>query len=157
MWSIIIHGGAKAIAEKDAAANRTGYRRAMEARTEILKNGGNSVDAVEVAVRVLEDDPTFNAGHGSARNADGEVKMCAALMEGATFNVGAVAVAKGLRALEAAPAHVERIGGEAGGIVLTPTEKFGWGHNREDFAVAFASSTHPDPQIYLRKGEAPRG
>ncbi|MER9958968.1 isoaspartyl peptidase/L-asparaginase, partial [Mesorhizobium australicum] len=47
--------------------------------------------------RVLEADPTFNAGYGSALNSDGEVEMCAGWMEGRDLNVGAVAVIKGVR------------------------------------------------------------
>ncbi|XUR32095.1 isoaspartyl peptidase/L-asparaginase (plasmid) [Rhizobium leguminosarum bv. trifolii] len=97
MWSIILHGGAKTIAMKDMAANRSGCRKALEAGAAILRNGGTSIDAAEAAVRVLEDDPTFNAGYGSVQNEDGEVECCAAMMEGERFNVGAIAAAKGVR------------------------------------------------------------
>jgi L-asparaginase / beta-aspartyl-peptidase len=97
MWSIILHGGAKTIEDKDAEANRAGCKKALEAGAAILRNGGTSIDATEAAVRVLEDDPTFNAGYGSVQNEDGEVECCAAMMEGENFNVGAIAVAKGVR------------------------------------------------------------
>jgi beta-aspartyl-peptidase (threonine type) len=97
MWSIILHGGAKTIENKDAQANRAGCKKALEAGAAILRNGGTSIDAAEAAVRVLEDDPTFNAGYGSVQNEDGEVECCAAMMEGENFNVGAIAVAKGVR------------------------------------------------------------
>lgn len=96
MWSIILHGGAKAIDAKDRGANRKGCERALQAGIAILKSGGRGIDAAEAVVRTLEDDPTFNAGRGSARNARGEVETCAAMMEGSNFNVGAVAVAKGI-------------------------------------------------------------
>ncbi|WP_246655281.1 isoaspartyl peptidase/L-asparaginase [Rhizobium laguerreae] len=87
MWSIILQGGAKTIEDKDAAANRSGCRKALEAGASILASGGTSIDAAEAAVRVLEDDPTFNAGYGSVQNEDGEVECCAAMMEGERFNV----------------------------------------------------------------------
>ncbi|MDQ2705833.1 MAG: isoaspartyl peptidase/L-asparaginase family protein [Pseudomonadota bacterium] len=97
MWSIILHGGAKTIKADEAEANRAGCVAALEAGRRILEAGGSSVDAVQAAVTKLENDPTFNAGYGSALNEDGEVEMCAALMEGAEFNVGAVTVIKGIR------------------------------------------------------------
>src|SRR4051812_16979683 len=97
MWAIILHGGAKEISRAQAEPNRKGCAKALEAGVAVLRRGGAATDAVEAAIRVLEDDPTFNAGIGSALNRDGEVEMCAALMEGSTFNVGAVAVATGVR------------------------------------------------------------
>ncbi|HEX8281336.1 MAG TPA: isoaspartyl peptidase/L-asparaginase family protein, partial [Chthoniobacterales bacterium] len=54
-------------------------------------------DAVEMAIRTLEDDPTFNAGFGSMLNADGEVEMDAAIMEGSALHTGAVASIRGVR------------------------------------------------------------
>ncbi|MBY3101902.1 asparaginase [Rhizobium laguerreae] len=286
MWSIILHGGAKTIEDKDAAANRSGCRKALEAGASILASGGTSIDAAEAAVRVLEDDPTFNAGYGSVQNEDGEVECCAAMMEGERFNVGAIAAAKGVHnpiaaakamlfdkpvliagdgarafaaqaglrlcdpdaliavhdakqsdaekrhdtvgcvvldergvlatavstgglegsaagrvgdspqpgcgfycdnniggavfsgdgeeiarmilaarvmyalddlspreAVEASLAHLDNIGGEAGGIALTPEGKVGWAHNSDHFAVAYASSDDPSPKVYLSKSE----
>lgn len=96
-WAIAVHGGAKTIAPEEEAANRRGCLEALEAGRAILADGGSAVDAVEAALRVLEDDPTFNAGVGSALNADGEVEMCAAIMDGATLELGAVAAIKGVR------------------------------------------------------------
>ncbi len=97
MWSIIVHGGAKEIEPDKEEANRRGCRAAAEAGREILQAGGSAIDAVEAAIRVLEDDPTFNAGFGSDLNSDGEVEMCSAIMDGATLDVGGVAVIKGVR------------------------------------------------------------
>jgi len=289
MWSIILHGGAKTIEAHDAEANRVGCLIALEAGRRILQDGGSSVDAVEAAIRGLEDDPTFNAGFGSALNADGEAEMCAALMEGAEFNVGAVTVIKGVRnpisiarallheepvllagdgarrcaaeqglelcdprvlipshdlearirtgthdtvgcialdrngrmavgvstgGLDGSPAgrvgdspqpgcgyyvddaigavafsgdgehiarmmlaarvmhsfdlqdpsrgvetalhHLERIGGEGGGIAMSPDGAHGWAHNSPHFAVAHASSAAPEAKVYLRKEDEKR-
>ncbi|CAB4041961.1 isoaspartyl peptidase L-asparaginase, partial [Paramuricea clavata] len=52
--------------------------------------GGTAVDAVEAAVRVLEDNVFFNAGYGSVLNRNGEVECGAMIMEGHTLNNGAV-------------------------------------------------------------------
>lgn len=97
MWSLILHGGAKEIDPEEEEAHRNGCIKALEAGRAVLAGGGTAVDAVEAAGRVLETDPTFNAGYGSALNSDGEVEMCAGVMEGRDFNVGAVAVIKGVR------------------------------------------------------------
>ena len=283
MWSIIVHGGAKTIPPEEEEANRSGCRAALEAGARILRAGGSSIDAVEAAVKVLEDDPTFNAGRGSAQNAEGEIEMCASLMEGEKLNVGAVTVLRGVRnpvrvakamlfdepillagegarryaadkslelcetrdlitpsqkkregahdtvgcvaldekgnlavavstggldgsppgrvgdspqpgcgyyadnavgavcfsgdgeqiaramlaarvmhgfdavdpqrTIEASLRSLGRVGGEAGAIALTPEGVIGWAHNSSHFAVAYASSTLPEPEIYLSKEE----
>ncbi|MDO9363116.1 MAG: isoaspartyl peptidase/L-asparaginase family protein [Sphingopyxis sp.] len=90
-WSIIVHGGAKAISPSDAEAHRQGCARAAERGAEILARGGSAVDAARRAVAMLEDDPTFNAGHGSVANAAGDIEMDAGIMDGATLAIGAVA------------------------------------------------------------------
>jgi beta-aspartyl-peptidase (threonine type) len=97
MWAIILHGGAKTIEADDRSANRQGCLAALQAGAAILSDGGSALDAAEAAVLALEDDPTFNAGIGSVLNADGEIETCAAMMEGHSFNVGAVAAARDIR------------------------------------------------------------
>ena len=96
-WALAVHGGAKEIAPGEEQAHREGCLRALAAGREILERGGAALDAVETAVRVLEDDPTFNAGRGSALNSAGEVEMCSAIMSGKDLAVGGVAVIKGVR------------------------------------------------------------
>jgi L-asparaginase / beta-aspartyl-peptidase len=96
-WTIAVHGGAKLITLEQEAANAAGCRAALAAGQSVLMDKGSAIEAVEAAIRVLEDDPTFNAGHGSVRNAAGTVEMDAALMEGQTFNIGAVAALSGVR------------------------------------------------------------
>jgi beta-aspartyl-peptidase (threonine type) len=89
-WALIVHGGAKQIERGEEGANREGVLSAVQAGAEILKQGGSALDAVEAAIRTLEDLPVFNAGCGSAPNAAGEVEMCAGLMDGRDRAVGAV-------------------------------------------------------------------
>ena len=77
---------------------RKGLHDALAAGGAVLSAGGSGVDAVEVAVRVLEDDPCFNAGRGSTLNAQGLVELDAAIMDGATRRAGAVAGVRTTRA-----------------------------------------------------------
>lgn len=96
-WAVIVHGGAKTIPEKRRDRHRQGCLRAVEAAAAILVDGGSAVAAVEAAVRVLEDDPTFNAGVGSVLNAAGAVECDAAIMDGSDLSVGGVAAVRSLR------------------------------------------------------------
>jgi beta-aspartyl-peptidase (threonine type) len=95
-WAIAIHGGAgeeewQHMDAATAAAYHDSLARALAAGSAGLKSNGKALDAVEAAVEVLEDDPLFNAGRGSAFTADGTNEMDAALMEGATLEAGSVA------------------------------------------------------------------
>lgn len=56
-------------------------------------------------------------------------------------------------AVEEALTYMKRVGGEAGGIVLTKDGQLGWAHNSDHFAVAHASSANPEPKIYLKQTE----
>lgn len=96
-WAIVVHGGAREIPPEDRPAFEAGCTRAAHAGRELLERGGSAVDAVVAAIRVLEDDPTFNAGTGSVLNAEGLVECDAALMDGTTLDVGAIGAAAGLR------------------------------------------------------------
>jgi beta-aspartyl-peptidase (threonine type) len=72
-------------------------RLACAAGWEILRGGGSALDAVEAAVRLLEDDPTFNAGTGAALTAGGDVELDASIMEGEGLRCGAVAAVRDVR------------------------------------------------------------
>ncbi len=95
--AIAVHGGAFAIPLEEREAHRMGCRRALEAGWQALLDGGSALDAVEVAVRVLEDDGTFDAGRGSFLDEDGNVSLDAGVMDGATLATGSVAAAIGVR------------------------------------------------------------
>jgi beta-aspartyl-peptidase (threonine type) len=95
-WAIEIHGGAgESEWEHMDAATATAYHdslaKALAAGSAVLKQHGKALDAIEAAVKVLEDDPLFNAGRGSAFAADGKNEMDASLMDGATLAAGSVA------------------------------------------------------------------
>lgn len=96
-WALIVHGGAKEIDAEKHEVHRQGCRIAAEAGRAVLERGGPAVEAVEAAIRVLEDDPTFNAGRGSVLNEDGFVEMDAALMDGRGLDIGAVAAVRQVR------------------------------------------------------------
>jgi beta-aspartyl-peptidase (threonine type) len=72
---IVVHGGAEEIVPEQEDANWRGCLEAVSAGQAILAQGGSVVDAVEATIRILESDPAFNAGYGSALNAAGELKM----------------------------------------------------------------------------------
>lgn len=95
-WSLAVHGGAGVIeraslSPEQDAAYRAALARALEAGAAILKVGGSSLDAVQAAVEVMEDDPLFNAGRGAVFTAEGANELDAAIMTGADLNAGAVA------------------------------------------------------------------
>jgi len=95
--SIIVHGGAWDIPDEQVDAHIKGCRIAAETANDILVRGASSVDAVESAVMVMEDDPIFDAGRGSVLNQSGQVEMDAIIMEGATLRSGAVAALRHIR------------------------------------------------------------
>lgn len=95
-WTLAIHGGAGVIERGDLtpakeAAYRASLAAALDAGRKVLAEGGASLDAVEAAIRVMEDDPLFNAGRGAVFTADGRNELDASIMDGATRKAGAVA------------------------------------------------------------------
>ena len=93
----MVHGGAWAIPEDAEAAHEAGVRSALEAGYRILTRGGSALDAVEAAVTVMEEDPTFDAGRGSFLTSDGRVQLDALLMDGGRMKAGGVACVERLR------------------------------------------------------------
>lgn len=96
MYAIAIHGGAGAVPRATLSSEREQrYRAGLEAALDggyvVLERGGSSLDAVTAAVRILEDDPCFNAGRGAALTRDGAAELDAAIMDGRQQRAGAVA------------------------------------------------------------------
>jgi beta-aspartyl-peptidase (threonine type) len=95
-WQLAIHGGAGAMRPKHGDPDhhekaREGLRNALDAGAAILTDGGAALDAVEASVRMLEDDPCFNAGRGSVLTSEGVIELDAAIMDGRDRRAGAVA------------------------------------------------------------------
>jgi len=95
-FALAIHGGAGTIPKEDMPptrekAYRQGLEDALKAGHAVLSAGGAALDAVEAAVRSLEDCPLFNAGRGAVFNADGQHEMDASIMSGVDLRAGAVA------------------------------------------------------------------
>lgn len=88
---IIVHGGAGDDFDDRVDDFRRGVAAAAQAGRAVLQRGGSAADAVEAAICVMEDDPTFDAGTGSFLNRNGEVEMDAIIMEGDSLRSGAVA------------------------------------------------------------------
>src|SRR5271167_2528629 len=78
-------------------AHLNGVRNAIAAGWQVLHRGGSSLDAVEEAVVIMEDDETFDAGRGSFLNREGKVQLDALIMEGATLRAGGVGCVEHLR------------------------------------------------------------
>jgi len=95
--SLIVHGGAWDIPDDLLEAHRMGCRAAALVGWSILQNSGAALDAVEAAVRSMEDDPALNAGTGAVLNWEGEVQLDASLMEGTHLRAGAVAAVHGIK------------------------------------------------------------
>jgi L-asparaginase / beta-aspartyl-peptidase len=100
--ALAIHGGAGVIErarmtpEKEAGY-RAGLAAALDAGYAVLERGGSSLDAVTTAVRMLEDDPQFNAGRGAVLNQDGDAELDSAIMDGHGPRAGAVAAVRHVR------------------------------------------------------------
>jgi L-asparaginase / beta-aspartyl-peptidase len=89
-FSVLVHGGAGDVPDERVARHVDGCRNAARRAAERLASGGSALDAAELAVRVLEDDPVFNAGTGACLTADGEIELDACIMEGVSLRAGAV-------------------------------------------------------------------
>ena len=95
-WALVIHGGVgeltrAALTPEQDRLHRQGLAHALDAGGAVLARGGSALDAVEAAVRVLEDDPAFNAGRGAVFSHEGRNELDAAIMDGATRKAGSVA------------------------------------------------------------------
>ena len=100
-WAIAIHGGAGVISKSMPEATKREYFAALEAALKVgreaLAAGGTSLDVVEKVVRVLEDDPKFNAGKGAVFTSEGTHELDAAIMDGRTLGCGSVAALKTIK------------------------------------------------------------
>lgn len=94
---VAVHGGAGKVSSPILEEKMVALRAAVDAGYAMLQHGGTSVDAVEAAVRVMEDHPAFNAGFGSSLTNEGSVEMDALIMEGTHMKAGAVGAVRTVR------------------------------------------------------------
>jgi beta-aspartyl-peptidase (threonine type) len=151
-FGIAVHGGAGTVTRASLSPEReqefrAALTQALKAGDSILRAGGSSLDAVSAAVVVLEDSPLFNAGRGAVLNADGEIELDAAIMDGNMLRAGAVAAMRtGKNPILVARAVMERsehvmlaaAGADAfaraQGLPVMPPEYFITQHRRDDLA-----------------------
>ena len=113
-YAMVIHGGAGTILKKNMTAEKekayiAALTHALTAGYQKIKEGKSSLDAVEAAIHVLEDNPLFNAGKGAVFTHDGRNEMDAAIMNGKTLAAGAVAGVTNIRnPISAARAVMEK-------------------------------------------------
>ncbi len=165
-FGLVIHGGAGVILRAELspaleAEYRAGLQAALAAGYDVLGRGGTSLDAVVGAIKVMEDSPLFNAGHGAVMNADGVCELDASIMDGRTQDAGAVAGVQHIRnpialarhVLERTP-HIMLIGDGAEAFAKTlgyefvPNEYFQTPRRRQQLELA--------RQMEKKKRPAPR-
>ncbi len=95
--ALAVHGGAWNVPDGDVEAHREGVAEALTAGWELLAGGGDALDVVEAVVRILENNPTFNAGYGAHLNRAREVELDASIMEGTDLEAGAIAAVQRVR------------------------------------------------------------
>lgn len=95
-WAIVIHGGAGVITREKMTQEmdikyRVALSEALHTGSKILTEGGSALDAVEKTIRILEDNPLFNAGKGAVFTHEGTNELDAAIMDGSNLAAGSVA------------------------------------------------------------------
>jgi len=130
-FAIVIHGGAGTILKENMSneletAYKDKMKEALEAGHYILKTNGTSIDAVEVAIKILEDSELFNAGKGSVLSNNEEVEMDASIMTGHNLNAGAIS---GIKHIKNPISLARKVMEESEHVFLS-------GEGAEDFAVS---------------------
>ncbi|MCW3846222.1 isoaspartyl peptidase/L-asparaginase [Sphingomonas sp. LB-2] len=156
-WTLVIHGGA-GIIERDRVTPeqetgvRAGLQAALDAGTKVLEAGGSAVDAVEAAVKILEDDPHFNAGRGAVFTWDGKNELDSAIMDGRTRAAGAVAGSTTTRH----PVSLARAVMEAGPHVMLSgagADQFAREHGLEQVDNSFFGTPERRRQLEVLKSQ----
>jgi beta-aspartyl-peptidase (threonine type) len=141
--ALAIHGGAGTIQKSAMTAEleesyRKGLQSALESGWNILKTGGNAIDAVEASVISLENNRLFNAGKGSVFTHDEKNEMDACIMDGRTCNSGAVAAVKNVKN----PIKLAR-------LVMEQTEHLLLaGEGAREFAIQMKAELEPDEYFF---------
>jgi L-asparaginase / beta-aspartyl-peptidase len=174
---IVIHGGAGTMSRDGAAAGQqAAYHAALQSVLQppqaLLAKGGSALDAVSLAVDLLEDCPLFNAGHGAVFTHDETHELDAAVMDGATLKAGAVGcvtrIKRPVRAARAVMEHTEHVllvgaGAEALaqrlGLEMVTPDYFSTEHRREQLRQALAADRtlldHDGASLVFRQPAGP--
>jgi beta-aspartyl-peptidase (threonine type) len=159
-WSLAIHGGAGGVPKDLPAAQvqqiKDTMHKALDAGSQILASGGTSIDAVEKAVRIMEDSGVLNAGRGAVLNHKGFAELDAAIMDGRNHQAGAVAAVRHIanpvalaRLVMDRSAHVLMVGEGAEefaleeGMALQPEAYFVTERRRHELEKEIASEHRP--------------
>lgn len=142
-FGIAIHGGAGTILRSNMSTTmqqeyEAGLQQALDAGYRVLENGGESLNAVTVAVTALEDFPLFNAGRGSVFNHVGKHEMDAAIMCGKTLDAGAVS---GISSIKNPIKLAKTIMQQSEHVMLT-------GKGAEEFAAKYGLETADDDYFF---------
>jgi L-asparaginase / beta-aspartyl-peptidase len=145
---LVIHGGAGVIERarmtaEHEAAYRAGLESALAAGYAVLEQGGSSLDAVSAAVRMMEDDPQFNAGRGAVLNHEGNAELDAAIMDGSSLRAGAVAAVRHVKN----PIDLARLVMEKSGTVLLVSD------GAEEFALEQGLALMPRSYFRVERRE----
>lgn len=144
-FTIAVHGGAGTILKSMLTPEleiryRNGLQEALDAGYDLLSKGGSSVDAVELAVRFLEDNELFNAGKGAVFTKKGINEMDAAIMDGSNLAGGAVA---GVRNIKNPVTLAKEIMLHSGHVMLS-------GNGAKEFALNRGIEQAPDEYFFTK-------
>ncbi len=144
--AVAIHGGAGTISRSTVTpemenAIREKLTEAAKAAYLVLKEGGESIDAVTAAVLILEDSPHFNAGKGAVFTWDGENELDASIMDGRTLNAGAVS---GVRNIANPILLARKVMDDSPHVFLS-------GRGAEQFALEQGMESVPDDYFYTER------
>jgi beta-aspartyl-peptidase (threonine type) len=156
---LVIHGGAGAMPRAEMTpekeqAYRAGLGTALDAGFTLLERGGSSLDAVAEVVRILEDDPQFNAGRGAVLNHYGQAELDASIMDGRDLRAGSIAAVSRVknpillaRLVMEKSVHVMLFGAGAeefaleNGLTLVPNTYFHTEHRKRQLEQAKAKES----------------
>jgi beta-aspartyl-peptidase (threonine type) len=144
-FALAIHGGAGTILHSSMTAEKElSYKKALEdaitSGETILIKGGRSIDAVEAAIRSLEDNPLFNAGRGAVFTNEGKHEMDASLMNGKDLTAGAVAGVQNIKN----PISLAR------GVMEISEHVFMAGLGAQEFAKKINAEFMPDDYFFVQ-------
>ncbi|MEO5510325.1 MAG: isoaspartyl peptidase/L-asparaginase [Longimicrobiales bacterium] len=168
-FALVVHGGAGTISRTTMTPDmetqyRTALTEALQAGYRVLNGGGSSLDAIEAAIRTMEDSPLFNAGKGAVFTNDGKNELDAAIMDGSTLQAGSIAgvmhvknpISLARMVMEKSP-HVMMIGAGAeafaqeNGVTLVPEGYFFTQRRWDDLQKAKAAEAKKGGEFHDAK------